>query len=96
MSYSFQLRAATKALAKLAVAEKLDEIAAQQKCHERDKAQAVAAAGAFIDLVDEDETREIAVNMNGSLSGTWEGSDVTAISNAAVNVSVGLATRPTE
>lgn len=96
MSYSFQIRAATKALALLAVAAKLDEVAVQQKCHERDKTQALATAEAFISLVDEDETKDVAVSMNGSLSGVWEGSDVTTITSAAVNVSAGLATRLTE
>lgn len=77
MSYSFNVRAATKALAKLAVAAKFAEVATAQACHERDKKQALAAADAFIDLVSDDDTKDISVAMNGYLTGQWTGSDVT-------------------
>lgn len=93
MSYSFQIRAATKAAAKLAVAAKFEEVATQQKCHERDKAQALAAADAFVDLVSDDETKDVVVTMNGYLSGRWEGSDVVFIGDANVNVTAGLSPR---
>lgn len=93
MSYSFGVRAASKAAAKLAVREKFDQMALQQACHERDKAQALAAADAFIDLVVEDDSKDIVVSMNGSLMGQWSGSDVVRIENAAVSVSAGLANR---
>lgn len=66
MSYSFYVRAATKAEAKEKVKEKLDEVVASQPVHEADRAQAQAAAEAFIDLLREDETQDVSVNVNGS------------------------------
>lgn len=93
MSYSFSLRAATKALVLAAVAAKMDEVAAQQACHQRDKAQALAADESFVALLPDDNTRDVQVAMNGHLAGTWEGSDVVSISGAAVSVSVALLPR---
>lgn len=93
MSYSFSLRAATKALVLTAVADKLEVVAAQQACHQRDKAQALAVAEAFVALLPDDDTRDVQVAMNGHLAGTWEGSDVVSISGAAVSVTVALLPR---
>lgn len=93
MSYSFTVRAPNKADAKTAVAAKLAEVAAQQMCHERDKAQAQAAADAFVDVLTDDADKDIVVNMSGYLTGQWQGSDVTRIEGASVNVNAGLATR---
>lgn len=91
MSYSFSVKASNKAEAKAKVADELDKAAQGQSCHERDKHQAQAAADAFIDLLVEDETKDIFVSMSGSLMGSWAGSDVTRITGASVSVNAGLA-----
>jgi len=96
MSYSFQVRAATKALAKQKVADEFTKAIACQACHNRDKDQALAAANAFIDLVDDDDAKDVAVRMSGSLCGRWEGSDVVAIESANVSVTAYLAVREAE
>lgn len=96
MSYSFTVRAASKALAKQAVAAKLAEVAHQQACHERDKAQAQAAADAFVDLLSDQPGKDVVVNMSGYLSGVWQGSDVESISSANLQVSASLAGRPAD
>ena len=93
MSYSFRVLGATKAAAKAAVAVEFEKVAANQACHERDKAQALEAAGAFIDLLVDDDTKDVVVNMSGSLSGTWSGSDVTTVTGAAVSISAGFMAR---
>lgn len=94
MSYSIGARAATKEAVKAALREKFaQQVVAAQACHQRDQAQALAAADAFIDLVEDDDTKDIVVNMNGSLTGQWSGSDVTRIEGAAVSVSAHLAPR---
>lgn len=94
MSYSFTFKAANKAEAKAKVATELDKVAQGQSCHERDKHQAQAAAGAFIDLLVEDETKDVFVSMSGSLTGSWTGSDVTRITGANVSVNASLADKP--
>jgi len=91
MSYSFGVRAKTKTEAKQLVEIELDKVAAAQACHVRDKAQALAVASAFIDLLADDDTQDVTVSMNGSLTGQWSGSDVTVISGASVSVSAYLA-----
>lgn len=94
MSYSFGIRAATKALALEAVAAKLQEVATAQQCHQRDQQQALQAAQSFINLLPDDESKDVSVTMSGYLTGAWQGSDVVEISGAAVNVSAGLVQRP--
>lgn len=93
MSYSFQFKAANKAEAKAKVAAELDKVAQVQSCHDRDKQQAQDAAEAFIDLLVDDETKDVFVNMSGSLTGLWTGNDVTRITGANVSVNAGLADR---
>jgi hypothetical protein len=93
MSYSFQIRASTKTAAKAAVAIKFDEVIGYQKCHERDKAQALAAANAFIDLLPDVEEKHVGVNMAGSLCGKWDGTDVVHIESANVGVTAYLVDR---
>lgn len=93
MSYSFNVRGANKAEAKTKVAAKLTEAAAAQSCHARDQQQAQAVADAFIDLLADDDSKDVVVSMNGSLMGKWTGTDVTIIEAAAVSVSAYLATK---
>lgn len=93
MSYSFSLRAADKAAAKAAVSAKFDEVVAAQACHARDRAFVLAAADAAIDLVADDPDRDLSVAMSGSLSGTWEGSDVTTVTGVSVTINAGLVQR---
>lgn len=67
MSYSFYVRAANKAEAKEKVAAELAKVVAAQPIHEIDRAQAQAAADAFVDLLDSKDTREISMSVNGSV-----------------------------
>lgn len=96
MSYSFQVRGANKEEAFAMVTDKMREVASHQACHERDKHLALNAAKAFIDILADDETKDVIVVMSGSLTGQWQGSDVTRIEGAAVSISAGLATRQTQ
>lgn len=71
MSYSFQIKAATKAEAKEAVAAKFDEVVASQSIHARDRAAVLANANTVIDLLDTNEAKDVSVSCNGCLS--WTG-----------------------
>jgi hypothetical protein len=87
MSYSFGVRASNKAAAKEAVAAKFDEMAASQPIHARDRAAALANANAVIDLLADDDTKDVAVSCNGYLS--WNGTgtftpEVAPIASASV------------
>ena len=93
MSYSFSVRAASKAEAKTLVKEKFLQACASQACHERDKVQALAVADSFIDLLTDDDSKDVGVSMNGSLTGQWTGFDVTRIEGSSVSVNAYLATR---
>src|SRR3990167_10272697 len=93
MSYSFNVRAASKSLVKALVAAELEKVAVHQACHQRDNVQAQAAADAFVDVLTDDDDKDVVVNMSGYLTGQWQGSDVTRIEGASVSVSAGLAKR---
>lgn len=95
MSYSLGVRATTKEAVKAAVRAKFAEIVAGQQCHARDQAAALAAADAQVDLLADDDTKDVVVSMNGSLTGQWSGSDVTRIEGASVSVNAYLATPET-
>lgn len=76
MSYSLSVRAASKQDAKVGVAAEMAKVAGGQKCHARDMVAACNAANAFIDQLADDDSKDVTVIMNGSLSGQWSGSDV--------------------
>lgn len=89
MSYSFQIRAATKAEAKEKVAIQMATIVQQQAVHAVDVEQARAAANAFIDVIDGDENRDVVVSMNGSVSLSGD----PLITSAAVSVTAYLSAK---
>ncbi len=69
MSYSFNILAATAALAAAAVATKLDDTVTQQPIHEADKDQAKTAVESLLPLLREpEEGEQISVSVSGSVS----------------------------
>lgn len=92
MSYSFSVKAATKAEAKVAVAAEMDKVVQSQPTHAQDRDQAVTAASAFIDLVGDDDTKDVSVSVSGWLS--WLTVDgVVTTQGASVSVSANLVNR---
>jgi len=90
MSYSFNVRGATKAEAMEKVVAELDKVVAAQPVHSADRAQAQAAAEAFIGLIpDSNENQEVAVTASGWVSWDLAGSD-TVVKAASANVSASL------
>lgn len=92
MSYSFSVRAATKAEASEKVAAELASVVASQPVHEADSKQAQAAADGFIGVIRDDETQDILVSVSGSVS--WSGAS--DINSASVNVNAYLAAKQTD
>lgn len=97
MSYSFQFVAPTKDEAKIKVVAEFENVVAQQPIHARDQAAAIAAAHAFIDLLDDAEGKYIQVACHGSVSYYSGSSDAAALaqvplSGAAGSVSAYLVT----
>jgi hypothetical protein len=72
MSYSFSARGATKQEAKDAAAAEFDKVVASQPIHAVDRAPALAAVGAFVDML-ADSPKAIYVSVSGSLG--WQGED---------------------
>lgn len=90
MSYSFSIRAATKAEAKDAVFTELVKVCDQQPVHAVDSQQANAAAAAFIDVLADDASKDVSVTVSGSVG--WNGGELpnVTISSAGVNVYASL------
>ena len=68
MSFSFDFTVANKAAAKARAVTELDEIVRVQPAHKHDRAAALAATHAFIDLLADDDTKDIRINVHGSVS----------------------------
>lgn len=89
MSYSFTVKAMSKDDVKRELEVKFDEVIATQPVHAADKAQALAAAGAFIDLLkDVPEGHHVQVSLHGSLG--WDGVDQKVFNGAGVGVSASI------
>lgn len=93
MSYSFQKRGATKAILMAMVIAELDNVVSAQPVHVADRAQAQAAAEAFLDIVpDADETQDYYVSVSGSVTYKWDGANnkIKGVTGASINVSASL------
>lgn len=89
MSYSFTIRGATKAEAKRMVADELAKLRDVQPIHELDCAQAQDTAEAFIDLLPDDDDKDVHVAVYGSVS--WTGSpELPHLTAAGVSASAWL------
>ncbi|SCU73478.1 conserved hypothetical protein [Cupriavidus necator] len=96
MSYSFQVKAATKAKTKAAVEAEFEKVLVHQPIHARDKAAALGNANAVIDLLPEDDSNDISVSCNGYVS--WYGSHgedqmAVPLTGASVSCSAGFVNR---
>jgi len=90
MSYSFSVTASTKDEAKEKIAEQFAKVIEGQPSHAADKDNALAAAGAFIDLLtDVPADHHIAVSMHGSLG--WNSDAPDKYTGAGVGVSAHFA-----
>lgn len=96
MSYSFALRATSKAEALLAIRIKLDEVVAQQPVHQADCQQAMQVAETMVALLPDDDSRDVAVTMNGYVSGNWNGVALVELSSVSIGCTAGLIQRNTE
>lgn len=85
MSYSFSVRADNKAAAKAAAATEFDKVVVSQPVHDGDRVQALAVAGAFIDLLPDDTEKDVALSLNGWIN-TQDGKTIGASVNCTANL----------
>jgi hypothetical protein len=79
MSYSIRFDASTKNEAKAKVAVEFDAIVEQQPNHAKDRALAIANANAAIDLLADDDSQDISVDVYGSLMWVTDPDKVTGV-----------------
>lgn len=71
MSFSFQVRGATVAIALAAVSAEMAKVVEAQPIHKHDAEAVNAAAEAYAGLLPDDAERDVVIACNGYLS--WEG-----------------------
>lgn len=90
MSYSFSCQAESKALLIDQIGVQLDKVVEAQEVHSADREQALAAATAFVDLLQDDDSQDFSITMSGSILRTETG-----VQNAGVIVSAALVKKAT-
>lgn len=84
MSYSFNVRAKTKADALAKVSAKIDEVVAQQPIHAHDRQAVESHASTMLSLVGEPpENHQLSVSVNGSC---WQRDGVFGGAGAGVSI----------
>lgn len=73
MSFSFNVRGATAALALAAVAAELAKVVEIQPVHKHDAEAVKATAEAYVGLLPEDETRDVVIACHGYVE--YQGTD---------------------
>jgi len=68
MSYSFRVQGADKRAAAALAEEKFDEVIANQAVHARDKDAVMSNIDAVLALLADDDTKDVAINVNGYVS----------------------------
>lgn len=96
MSYSFSVRGTTKAEVTSKISDELAKVVASQPIHAADRAQAQAAAEAFVALIPPSaDNKDFYVSVSGSLG--WNGNlgEGHVVTSASVNVSASLIAKET-
>jgi hypothetical protein len=86
MSYSFNVKAATKADAVTQAEQEFDKVVEGQPIHAKDRKAAMTAVGNVVDVLQDDPAREVSVSVSGYVS--W--SEGEAIHTANVSVTASL------
>jgi hypothetical protein len=84
MSYSFVVRAATKAAIRAAVSAKMADIVAAQPVHAADHEQAISAVALLLDVMTDDQLLDFSASVSGSISKSDAGVQSVSLS---VNIS---------
>lgn len=95
MSYSFSVKAASKAAALAAVAAKFDEdVVKHMPVHARDRDAVLANAANVVGILADDDTKDVTVSINGYVSWqTPEPQDVVPLTYASISASAGHVNR---
>ena len=88
MSYSFSVKAATKAELGEKIQEELAKVAASQPIHQADTGQALNTAWSIFSLLQDDQARDITASVSGSISKNDAG-----FQSVSLSLNFGLVTR---
>lgn len=97
MSYSFNIKAISKEVAKLAVLSKFEEVVVrQQPVHARDRAAVLSNVNAVVDLLADDNSKDVSVSVNGYVSWSDASGEEPAFSTVSISASASLVSRPVQ
>ena len=88
MSYSFSVKAATKAELGTKIQEELAKVVASQPIHAADTGQALTAAWSIFSLLPDDPARDITASISGSI---WK--NEAGFQSVSLNLNFGFAAR---
>ena len=88
MSYSFNVKAATKGELGVKIQKELADVATSQPVHAADTGQALTAAWSIFSLLQDDPTRDVTASMSGSI---WQ--NEAGFQQVSLNLNFGFATR---
>ena len=91
MSYSFPVKATSKDDAKKQIADQMANVVNSQPDHALDQAAVVAAASAFVDMLDIPDGSEMIMNVHGSVSWSNHVDQPKLYTGAGVGISVHVA-----
>ena len=91
MSYSFTARGKSKAEAKAAASAELEKVVEAQPIHKHDMQTAKNVAIDVIDLLPDDDDRDVMISVNGSIGDVDE-----VVFTVSVGVTASLVTREAE
>lgn len=89
MSFSFGAKAANKAAMVETVKAEMDKVVTQQSIHERDRDVVEATVAAMLDVLPDDDTKDLTASVSGSLSWDTDAAQNVTITGANVSVYVG-------
>ena len=79
MSYSFSVTASTKHEVKAKAKTEFDSIVANQPSHEKDRVYALASILSALEILADDDTKDIRVDCHGSLSWVNDAENITGV-----------------
>lgn len=94
MSFSFNVRAATKDEAAIQAKAKMDEVVVQQPVHAHDAGHVIATVEDYLTLLPEDLTQDVTLSVSGWVSAkewTSPEASLASIYGCSVSVSVQIA-----
>lgn len=86
MSYSFEVKGANKQIAAALAAVEMAKVVASQPAHQADETHARGCIGTMVECLDQDPTKDVQINVNGSVYVVEDGKQSSGVRQVEVRV----------